>query len=97
LWPYIIAYEVEDLDYCSEAICAILRDMGALQLTGTSWLITCDWNANAILEQLQPILGSNDRLIVVEVGEDLAALNISGQHPIFRSTLGSARVPTLKM
>jgi hypothetical protein len=97
LWPYIIAYELEDPDYCSEAISAILRDMGAIQLTGTSWLITCDWNANAILEQLRPILGREDRLVVLEVGEDLATLNIAEHHPFLKGGLGSARVPILKM
>ena len=98
MWPYVVAYELEDSEHYSEAVSTILREFGAMQLTGTAWLITSDWNANAILEQLRPLIGRNDRLLVLELGDDLAALNVAEYRP-FLSAVGlrSARVPTLKM
>lgn len=52
-------------------------DLGAVRLTAEAWVITSDWNAGAILEQLRPIIGAEDRLLVLELGEDLAGLNIA--------------------
>jgi hypothetical protein len=52
-------------------------DLGAVRLTAEAWVITSDWNAGAILEQLRPIMGAEDRLLVLELGEDLAGLNIA--------------------
>jgi hypothetical protein len=77
LWPYLITYELADRDRYAPAISAILMDLGAVRLTAETWLITCDWNAAAILEQLRPIIGEQDRLLVLEIGEDLAGVNIA--------------------
>lgn len=98
LWPYIIAYELENPEYYSEALSTILRDFGAMQLTETAWLITSDWNAHAILEQLRPAIGKSDHLLVLELGDDLAAINVAEYHPFLSGTgLRFARVSTLKM
>lgn len=98
MWPYIIAYELETPDYYAEALSTILREFGAMQLTATAWLITSDWNAHAILEQLRPVIGRNDRLLVLEIADDLAAINVAEYRP-FLSGIGlrSARAPILKM
>jgi hypothetical protein len=50
--------------------------MGAVPLTGCAWLFASDWNASAIIEQLRPIIGSDDKLLVLELGDDIAALNL---------------------
>jgi len=80
LWPYLITYELTDRDRHAAAISAVLMDLGAVRLTAEAWVITSDWNAGAILEQLRPIIGEDDRLLVLELGEDLAGLNIP-QYP----------------
>ena len=76
MWPYLVAFELNDPARYAPALSAVLRDMGAIALTNGAWLMTSDWNACAILEQLRPIVGENDRLLVLELGEDLAALNL---------------------
>jgi hypothetical protein len=98
LWPYIVAYELENPECYSEALSTILRDIGAMRLTATAWLIASDWNANAILEQVRPVIGRNDRLLVLELGEDLAALNIAEyRHFLSGVRPRPPRLPTLKM
>jgi hypothetical protein len=77
LWPYLVTYELADRDRHAPAISAVLIDLGAVRLTAEAWVITSDWNAGAILEQLRPIIGDEDRLLVLELGEDLAGLNIA--------------------
>lgn len=77
LWPYLITFELTDLDRHAPALSAILDDLGAVRLTNQAWLIASDWNASAILEQLRPIVGEEDRLLVVELGEDLAGWNVA--------------------
>ncbi len=77
LWPYLITYELADRGRHAPAISAVLMDLGAVRLTAEAWLIASDWNAGAILEQLRPIIGEEDRLLVLELGEDLAGLNIA--------------------
>jgi hypothetical protein len=76
LWPYLVTFELADPARHAAALCAVLRDLGAVALTSGAWLITSDWNACAILEQLRPIIGEDDRLLVLELGEDIAALNL---------------------
>lgn len=76
MWPYLVTFELTDRDRYTPALSAILTDLGAVRLTNQAWLITSDWNARAILEQLRPVVGEDDRLLVLELGEDLAALNI---------------------
>ena len=80
MWPYLITYELADRDRHAAAISAVLIDLGAVRLTSEAWVITSDWNAGAILEQLRPIIGEDDRLLVLELGEDLAGLNVA-QYP----------------
>jgi hypothetical protein len=80
LWPYLITYELADRDRHAAAISAVLIDLGAVRLTSEAWVITSDWNAGALLEQLRPIIGEADRLLVLELGEDLAGLNVA-QYP----------------
>ena len=43
-----------------------------------SWLLTSDLNADAIIELLRPIVGADDRIIVLEIAEDMSALNLEG-------------------
>jgi hypothetical protein len=81
LWPYLIAYELAEPDLFAPVLASVLLDLGATQLTADAWLITSDWNASAILEQLRPIIGDSDRLMVLELGEDLAAVNIDEPPP----------------
>jgi hypothetical protein len=81
LWPYLIAYELADPDLFAPVLASVLLDLGAMQLTADAWLITSDWNASAILEQLRPVIGNNDRLMVLELGEDLAAFNVDDPPP----------------
>jgi hypothetical protein len=66
------------------ALSAVLRDLGAVPLTTGAWLITSDWNARAILEQLRPIVGQDDSLLVLELGEDIASLNLD--HPLLAAS-----------
>jgi hypothetical protein len=73
-------YELADPARHAPALSAVLRDLGAVPLTTDAWLITSDWNARAILEQLRPIAGEDDRLLVLELGEDVAMLNLD--HPL---------------
>lgn len=80
MWPYLITFELTDRKRREPALAAVLRDMGAVALTASAWLMTSDWNACAILEQLRPIVGEDDRLLVVEISEDVAALNL--EHPL---------------
>jgi hypothetical protein len=75
LWPYLVTFELAEPTRHAPALFAVLRDLGAVALTNGAWLITSDWNACAILEQLRPIIGENDCLLVLELGEDIAALN----------------------
>jgi hypothetical protein len=97
LWPYIVACDLDDPEYYSEALSTILRDIGAMRLTATAWLIASDWNANAILEQLRPVIGRNDRLLVLELGEDFAALNIvEYRHFLSGVSPRPPRLPILK-
>jgi hypothetical protein len=77
LWPYLVTYELADRDRHAAALSAVLMDLGAVRLTAEAWVITSDWNAGAILEQLRPIIGAQDRLLVLELGEDLAGLNVA--------------------
>lgn len=77
MWPYLVTYELLERDRHEAALSAVLLDLGAVRLTAEAWLITSDWNAGAILEQLRPIIGKGDRLLVVELGEDVAGLNIA--------------------
>jgi hypothetical protein len=81
LWPYLIAYELTEPDLFAPVLASVLIDLGATQLTADIWLITSDWNASAILEQLRPMIGDDDRLMVLELGEDLAAVNIDEPQP----------------
>ncbi|MFZ0595097.1 MAG: hypothetical protein WAM39_31840 [Bryobacteraceae bacterium] len=80
MWPYLITFELTDRARREPALSAVLRDMGAVALTASAWLMTSDWNACAILEQLRPIVGKDDRLLVLEISEDIAALNL--KHPM---------------
>jgi hypothetical protein len=63
------------------ALSSLLSDLGAVRLTSGAWLLTSDWNACAILEQLRPVVGENDRVLVFELGDDLAGLNILDATP----------------
>jgi hypothetical protein len=85
LWPYLITFELTDCVSREKALSAVLRDMGAVALTANAWLMTSDWNACAILEQLRPIIGKEDRLVVLEISEDVAAMNV--EHPFLASAL----------
>ena len=76
MWPYLVPFELAAPTRHAPALCAVLRDLGAVALTKGAWLITSDWNACAILEQLRPIIGEKDCLLVLELGEDMAALNL---------------------
>jgi hypothetical protein len=76
LWPYLITFELADVDRHAPAIAAVLSDLGAVRLTSHAWLLASDWNASAILEQLRPIAGEGDRILVLELGEDLAGSNV---------------------
>jgi hypothetical protein len=82
LWPYLVTFELTDRDRYAPALSAVLTDLGAVRLTSQAWLITSDWNARAILEQLRPVVGEDDRLLVLELGEDLAALNVGQSVPL---------------
>jgi hypothetical protein len=81
LWPYLISFELTEAEVLRTALSAVLLDMGAVPLLNHAWLLTSDWNAGAILEQLRPIVGAGSRLLVVELGEDLAGLNLKGRMP----------------
>jgi len=76
LWPYLVTFELAEPARHAAALFAVLQDLGAVALTNGAWLITSDWNACAILEQLRPIIGEKDCLLVLELGEDIAALNL---------------------
>jgi hypothetical protein len=97
LWPYLVTYELADSHRHAAAIAAVLLDLGAVRLTSQSWVITSDWNAGAILEQLRPIVGEGDRLLVLELGEDLAGLNIVQSPATQESTSSYPRTPDLKV
>ncbi len=53
-----------------------LRDWGAKQVLRQSWLLNSDLNAQAIVEMLRPIVRRDDRLMVMELAEDSAAINV---------------------
>ncbi len=94
MWPYLITYELIYPERYSAVLADILADLGAVRLVKNAWLLTSDWNASAILEQLRPILSKDDRLLVVELGEDLAGLNLNqpvwdGQTAVFQKCSSS--------
>jgi hypothetical protein len=97
LWPYLITFELIDDKRYRPALCSVLTDLGAIALTSDAWLITSDWNAAAILEQLRPIIGQKDRLLVLELGEDLAALNIEQPPPLWEELVSFQRTPPQKI
>jgi len=97
LWPYLVTYELSDRDRHAAAISAVLIDLGAVRLTREAWVITSDWNASAILEQLRPIVGEGDRLLVLELGEDLAGLNIAQSASIQEDFPALPRATELKV
>ena len=76
LWPYLVTVELNNPEHHAKAIAVVLKDLGAVQLTSFSWLLASEWNACAILEQLRPIIDERDRLMVFELGDDLAASNV---------------------
>jgi hypothetical protein len=97
LWPYLITFELIDEERYGPALFSVLSDLGAIALTNEAWLITSDWNAAAILEQLRPIIGADDRLLVLELGEDLAALNIEQPPSLWEKSGSFQRTPAQKI
>ena len=97
MWPYLITFELIDEDRYTPALSAVLTDLGAVRLTSEAWLMTSDWNASAILEQLRPIVGENDRLLVMELGEDFAALNLTQPPPLWEKSGAFHRTPSQKV
>lgn len=90
MWPYLITFELTDRARREPALSAVLRDMGAVALTPSAWLMASDWNACAIVEQLRPIVGVDDRLLVLEIGDDIAALNL--EHPLLDAATVASEV-----
>jgi hypothetical protein len=97
LWPYLITFELSDKERFGPALRSVLSDLGAVRLTNEAWLLTSDWNACAILEQLRPIVGEGDRLLVLELGEDLAALNIAQPPALWEKSVSFQRTPAQKV
>lgn len=76
MWPYLIICDFNEPERYTPAVNQILEDWGAKQVLRQSWLLNSDLNAQAIVEMLRPIVRRDDRLMVMELAEDSAAINV---------------------
>jgi hypothetical protein len=76
MWPYLVVCQLNEPDRYVPALNRVLGDWGARQVLQQSWLIDSDLNANAIIELLRPIVREDDRLLVMELADDRAAINL---------------------
>jgi hypothetical protein len=77
MWPYLVICQLNEPERYTPAVNQVLKDWGARQIMQQSWLIDSDLNARAIVELLRPIVREDDRLLVLELADDRASINLN--------------------
>lgn len=77
MWPYLVVCQLNEPERYTPVVNRVLKDWGGRQILEQSWFIDSDLNAHAIIELLRPIVREDDRLMVLELADDRAAINLS--------------------
>lgn len=77
LWPYLVIYDLQNAAVNVTSVEAILQDLGAKHVLAQTWLISSDTiSARTLRETIRLALRPFDRLLIVELGEDVATHNL---------------------
>ncbi len=83
MWPYLVAYQLGSTlqdDLRTRSLEALLKQrvmaMSGREVMERLWVVVADEGASDVLSQLSAGLGPDDQLVVLELAEDYASINV---------------------
>lgn len=76
---YLIAYDLADPGQDYSGLENKLKEMEAMKLLRTTWVVSADAPAVTIADELKNRLDDNDQLVVFELGDDASTYGL-GRH-----------------
>jgi hypothetical protein len=90
---YLISYDINEKDaFEYEGLWARLRELGAVKILYSEWVITDDvGKAGAIYREIAPKTQKKDRLLVQEITKDAIWDKLLIADDVFQTLIASAR------
>jgi hypothetical protein len=76
MWPYLVAYDFERHQTVEPVVKQRLLKMNGRQIMDRLWVVVADEGASTVLSRLGSDLAATDQLLVLELAEDYASMNV---------------------
>jgi hypothetical protein len=77
MWPYLVAYDFGSHKSVEPIVKQRLMEMNGRQIMDRLWMVVADEGASTVLSQLGSDLSATDQLLVLELAEDYASMNVA--------------------
>ena len=89
---YLISYDIDEKNNDYTKLYALLEDWKAAKVLFSEWLVISDEGAKTLADAIAAVIEAGDRILVQEVTQDAAWLNLRMNDDSFRKWLEYARV-----